>query len=94
MKTTALNMVTAKSKPKAKTLSCPSKYSFYKYTRICGRISGSHAHAQGGAGYIRAVDVAEKLGFTLPGVSYATKRMQENGYITPDPARMIVLPEP
>lgn len=45
-------------------------------------------------GYIRAVDVAEKLGVTLPSVSYATKRLRENGYITLDPARMIVLLEP
>ena len=45
-------------------------------------------------GYIRAVDVAEKLSVTLPSVSYATKRLQENGYITLDPARMIVLLEP
>ena len=31
---------------------------------------------------------------TLPSVSYATKRLREDGYITYDPARMIVLLEP
>ena len=42
-------------------------------------------------GYIRSVDVAEKLGVTKPSVSYATKRLRENGYIDFDPAGMIVL---
>ncbi len=32
-------------------------------------------------GYIRSVDVAEKLGVTKPSVTYATKRLRENGYI-------------
>ena len=45
-------------------------------------------------GYIRSVDVAEKLGVTKPSVSYATKRLRESGYITTDPAGMIVLLEP
>ncbi|MER2151671.1 MAG: metal-dependent transcriptional regulator [Candidatus Limivicinus sp.] len=45
-------------------------------------------------GYIRSVDVAEKLGVTKPSVSYVTKRLRENGYITTDPAGMIVLLEP
>ena len=45
-------------------------------------------------GYVRAVDVAEKLGVTLPSVSYATKRLRESGYIGLDPAGMIVLLEP
>ena len=45
-------------------------------------------------GYIRSVDVAEKLGVTKPSVSYATKRLRENGYISLDPAGMIVLLEP
>lgn len=45
-------------------------------------------------GYIRSIDVAEKLGVTKPSVSYATKRLRENGYITLDPAGMIVLLEP
>ncbi len=42
-------------------------------------------------GYIRSVDVADKLGVTKPSVSYATKRLRENGYISLDPAGMIVL---
>lgn len=33
-------------------------------------------------GFIRSVDVAEQLGVTKPSVSYATKRLRENGYIT------------
>ena len=45
-------------------------------------------------GYIRSVDVADKLGVTKPSVSYATKRLRENGYIEFDPAGMIVLLEP
>ncbi len=45
-------------------------------------------------GYIRSIDVAEKLGVTKPSVSYATKRLRENGYITTDQAGMIVLLEP
>ena len=45
-------------------------------------------------GYIRSIDVADKLGVTKPSVSYATKRLRENGYITTDPAGMIVLLEP
>ena len=42
-------------------------------------------------GYIRSIDVAEKLGVTKPSVSYATKRLRESGYISFDPAGMIVL---
>ena len=45
-------------------------------------------------GYIRSVDVAEKLGVTKPSVSYATKRLRESGYIALDQAGMIVLLEP
>lgn len=45
-------------------------------------------------GYIRSIDVAEKLGVTKPSVSYATKRLRESGYITLDPAGMIVLLPP
>ena len=45
-------------------------------------------------GYIRSIDVAEMLGVTKPSVSYATKRLRENGYITLDQAGMIVLLEP
>ena len=42
-------------------------------------------------GYIRSIDVADKLGVTKPSVSYATKRLRENGYISFDSAGMIVL---
>ena len=42
-------------------------------------------------GYIRSIDVAEHLGVTKPSVSYATKLLRENGYITMDHANMIVL---
>lgn len=42
-------------------------------------------------GYIRSIDIAEKLGVTKPSVSYATKRLRENGYITADQAGMIML---
>ena len=45
-------------------------------------------------GYVRSVDVAEKLDVTKPSVSYATKRLRESGYITLDPAGMIILLEP
>ena len=45
-------------------------------------------------GYIRSVDVAEKMGVTKPSVSYATKRLRESGYITLDQAGMIVLLDP
>ena len=45
-------------------------------------------------GYIRSIDVAEKLGVTKPSVSYATKRLRESGYISFDPAGMIVLLAP
>ena len=45
-------------------------------------------------GYIRSVDVAEKLGVTKPSVSYATKRLRESGHIALDSAGMIVLLPP
>ena len=45
-------------------------------------------------GYIRSVDIAEKLGVTKPSVSYATKRLRESGYITTDAAGMILLLPP
>ncbi len=44
-------------------------------------------------GYIRSIDVADRLGVTKPSVSYATKLLRENGYITMDHANMIVLTE-
>ena len=44
-------------------------------------------------GYIRSIDVAEHLGVTKPSVSYATKRLRENGYITMDKDGHITLTE-
>ena len=35
-------------------------------------------------GYIRSIDIAEFLGVTKPSVTYTTKRLKENGYITMD----------
>ena len=42
-------------------------------------------------GFIRSIDVAEHLGVTKPSVSYATKRLRENGYISMDKAGLITL---
>ena len=42
-------------------------------------------------GYVRSVDVATHLGVTKPSVSYATKRLRENGYITMDTDGLIGL---
>lgn len=44
-------------------------------------------------GYVRSIDVATELGVTKPSVSYATKKLKENGYITMDKAGMIILTE-
>ena len=44
-------------------------------------------------GYIRSVDIAAQLGVTKPSVSYATKRLRENGYITMDGEGLISLTE-
>jgi Mn-dependent transcriptional regulator len=33
-------------------------------------------------GYIRSIDIAEELHVKKPSVSFATKRLRENGYIT------------
>jgi len=46
---------------------------------------------RGEKGYIRSIDVAEKLGVTKPSVSYATKRLRENGYITMEADGLISL---
>ena len=40
---------------------------------------------------VRSIDVAEHLGVTKPSVSYATKRLRENGYITMDKTGLITL---
>ena len=42
-------------------------------------------------GYIRSVDLAAHLGVSKPSVSYATKRLRENGYITMDRSGFITL---
>ncbi len=42
-------------------------------------------------GYIRSIDVAEVLNVTKPSVSYATKRLRENNYITMDKDGLITL---
>lgn len=44
-------------------------------------------------GYIRSIDVAGYLGVTKPSVSYATKRLRENGYIVMDKDGLITLTE-
>lgn len=44
-------------------------------------------------GYIRSIDVAAHLGVTKPSVSYATRRLRENGYITMDKEGLITLTE-
>ena len=42
-------------------------------------------------GYIRSIDIAEFLGVTKPSVTYTTKRLKENGYITMDRDGLITL---
>ena len=44
-------------------------------------------------GYIRSVDIAAQLEVTKPSVSYAAKRLRENGYITMDKDGLITLTE-
>lgn len=44
-------------------------------------------------GYIRSIDIAEELRVTKPSVSYATKRLRKNGYITMDDENLITLTE-
>ena len=46
---------------------------------------------QRGKGYIRSVDIAAGLGVTKPSVSYAVKRLRENGYIEMDGTGNITL---
>mgnify|MGYP002865917542 CR=1 FL=1 len=42
-------------------------------------------------GYVRSIDVANQLGVSKPSVSYATKRLRENGYIAFNEDGMISL---
>ncbi|MCR5304386.1 MAG: metal-dependent transcriptional regulator [Lachnospiraceae bacterium] len=42
-------------------------------------------------GYVRSVDVAEKLEVTTPSVCYATKKLKERGCITMDKSGFITL---
>ncbi len=42
-------------------------------------------------GYVRSVDIAEGLGVTKPSVSYAVKRLRENGFINMDDDGFITL---
>lgn len=42
-------------------------------------------------GYIRSIDIAKQLGVSKPSVSYATKRLRENGYIKTDENGLIQL---
>ena len=44
-------------------------------------------------GYVRSIDVANQLSVSKPSVSYATKRLRENGYITFNEDGMISLTE-
>ena len=44
-------------------------------------------------GYVRSVDIAAHLNVTKPSVSFAMKRLRENGYITMDEENLITLTE-
>ena len=44
-------------------------------------------------GYARSIDIASELSVTKPSVSYATKRLRENGYIIMDSDGLITLTE-
>jgi len=44
-------------------------------------------------GYARSIDIASELSVTKPSVSYAMKRLRENGYITMDADGLITLTE-
>lgn len=44
-------------------------------------------------GYIRSIDIADELGVKKPSVSYAAKRLRENGYIVMDADSHITLTE-
>ena len=42
-------------------------------------------------GYIRSIDIAAELNVTKPSVSYAVKRLRENGYLLMDKDGLITL---
>ena len=42
-------------------------------------------------GYARSIDIASALGVTKPSVSFAMKKLRENGYIAMDPENYITL---
>lgn len=42
-------------------------------------------------GYVRSTDLAEQLGVSKPTVTYITRRLKEEGYLTNDHAGMLVL---
>ena len=44
-------------------------------------------------GYVRSVDIAARLAVTKPSVSFAMKRLRENGYILMDEENLITLTE-
>lgn len=44
-------------------------------------------------GYIRSIDIAQMLNVTKPSVTYSTKRLRENGYITMDKDGFITITE-
>ena len=44
-------------------------------------------------GAVRSIDIASELNVTRPSVSYAMKRLRENGYIEMDRANLITLTE-
>ena len=45
-------------------------------------------------GYARSIDIAAALGVTKPSVSFAMKKLRENGYIVMDEDNYISLTEP
>ena len=44
-------------------------------------------------GYVRSIDVANELAVSKPSVSYATKRLRENGYVEFNEYGMLTLTE-
>ncbi len=42
-------------------------------------------------GQVRSIDIVNELHFSKPSISYAMKRLRENGYILMDPAGLITL---